>query len=176
VKATLLGAARDAIEAAVLGRAPQPGAKESAPAMVRLGASFVTLRRLDGALRGCIGELEASRPLVESVRVCAVSAALRDPRFPAVTASELGELHVAISVLTPPEPARVPTGVELGRHGVIITHEGRRGVLLPEVATEQGWDVEAFLAHACRKAGLPPEAWRDPAAEVSVFETLKMAE
>src|SRR5690606_19766082 len=166
----LLAAARDAIEAAVLGREERRAAEEeSSPALTRAGASFVTLRTAGGALRGCIGELEARRPLVESVRGCAVSAALRDPRFPPVTASELAELVVAISVLTPQQRVRGAGDVIVGRHGVVIERGSRRGVLLPEVAVEQGWDAATFVAHTCRKAGLPADAWLDPETRVSVF-------
>lgn len=172
----LLTAARDAIEAAVLGREERRAAEERAPALQRSGASFVTLRSADGSLRGCIGELEARRPLVESVRGCAVGAALRDPRFSPLEPGELPGLRVAISVLTPAEPASGPEAIEVGRHGLLIERGPYRGVLLPEVALEQGWDAATFLAHTCRKAGLPPDAWRDPGTRVSVFETVKLTE
>lgn len=172
----LLRAARDAIEAAVLGRPPQPAPEESSPELTRLGAAFVTLRNPDGTLRGCIGELEARRPLVESVRGCAVGAALRDPRFPAVAPAEVATLRVEISVLTPGQTVVGLHSIEIGRHGVLVEQGSRRGVLLPEVATEQGWDVETFVRHACRKAGLPPDAWRDPSTRVSVFETRKLSD
>ena len=172
----LLTAARDAIEAAVLGRAPSPGHDEATPALLRHAASFVTLRKLDGALRGCIGELEAHRPLIDSVRACAASAALRDPRFPPVAREELEALRIAISVLTPAREVRPPGGIEVGRHGLLVQRGERRGVLLPEVAAEQGWDAGELLAQTCIKAGLPPDAWRDPSTRVSVFETNKLAE
>ena len=172
----LLSAARDAIEAAVLGRSPRPVVAEATPALLRHAASFVTLRKLDGALRGCIGELEAHRPLIDSVRACAVGAALRDPRFPPVTRDELEAVRIGISVLTAPEEVRAPAGIEVGRHGLLVQRGERRGVLLPEVAPEQGWDTDAFLAQTCRKAGLPAEAWRDLGTRVSVFETIKLAE
>lgn len=175
MKPTLLGAAR-AIEAAVIGRAPRPTPKERAPEVARLGAAFVTLRRLDGSLRGCIGELEPIRPLVDSVGACAVSAALRDPRFPSVTARELDELRVAISVLTPSTAVSSPTEIAVGRHGIIVTRGARRGVFLPQVATEQGWDLEQLLAEACLKAGLPQNAWQQQGTEVQIFETLNLEE
>lgn len=172
----LLRAARDAIEAAVLGRSERRGVEESAPALHRTGASFVTLRSADGALRGCIGELEPRRPLVDSVRGCAVSAALRDPRFAPVSPDELPGLRIGISVLTPTERVRGPEDVEIGRHGILIEQDFARGVLLPEVALEQGWDAETFVAHTCRKAGLTPDAWRDPRTAVHVFETVKLSD
>ncbi|HEY8427449.1 MAG TPA: AmmeMemoRadiSam system protein A [Sandaracinaceae bacterium] len=172
----LLAAARDAIEAAVLGRKERRAPEESSPALARHRASFVTLRRADGALRGCIGELEARRPLIDSVRGCAVSAALRDPRFSPVTAGELDGIVIAVSVLTPAVPVRGVEHVIVGRHGVVIERGARRGVLLPEVAVEQGWDAATFVAHTCRKAGLPADAWLDPETRVSVFETVKLTE
>lgn len=172
----LLRAARDAIEAAVTGRGERRAPEEESAALIEPGASFVTLRGPDGSLRGCIGELEARRPLVESVRGCAVGAALRDPRFSPVEAGELAGLHVAISVLTPAAPIGGPEDVEVGRHGLLVERGAYRGVLLPEVAAEQGWDAATFLAHTCRKAGLPPDAWRDPETRVSAFETVKLAE
>lgn len=171
----LLAAGRDAIEAAVLGREERQVDGEDAPELTRLGASFVTLRTLDGELRGCIGELEARRPLIESVRRCAVSAALRDPRFPPVVAVELASLRLGISVLTPSRRAAAHE-VEVGRHGIVIERGAQRGVLLPEVATENGWDAETFLAFTCRKAGLPLDAWREPATSISLFETVKIRE
>jgi AmmeMemoRadiSam system protein A len=174
-RATLLRAARDAISSAVTGRAASRAPSESDPVLQRRGASFVTLRMRDGSLRGCIGELDAQRPLVESVRGCAISAALRDPRFPPVSEAELDHITIGVSVLTPPAPVR-PEDVVVGRHGLIVELGRQRGVLLPEVATENGWDREEFLAYTCRKAGLPADAWRSPAARLSAFETVKIAE
>jgi AmmeMemoRadiSam system protein A len=173
---TLLRAARDAIEAAVIGRGEQRSHEEDAPALRRLGASFVTLRTRAGELRGCIGELEARRPLVESVRSCAIGAALRDPRFAPVRADELDALAIAISVLTPASVVRGPSDIEIGRHGILVERGLQRGVLLPEVATDQGWDAETFLGCTCRKAGLGADAWRDAATTIRVFETVKLAE
>ena len=173
----LLRAARDAIGAAVGGGgAHAPSAAESEPALQRDGAAFVTLRSPDGSLRGCIGELEARRPLVESVRGCAIGAALRDPRFAPVAPSELDGLRIGISVLTPARPVEGPADVVVGRDGIIVERGPYRGVLLPEVGAEQGWDAVTFLEHTCRKAGLAPDAWRDPATRISVFETVKLSD
>lgn len=169
----LLAAARDAVEAAVVGRRPNTSLTEGAPFAQALGAAFVTLRSPDGSLRGCIGELSARRPLVESVRSCAISAATRDPRFPPVTRDEVEGLRIFISVLTPPRRLHDPSELEVGRHGVLIERGEHRGVFLPEVATDHGWSREELLAAVCQKARLPPDAWRDPEAVISVFETLK---
>lgn len=170
----LRDAARDALEAAVLGRPPRPAEREGAPDLLASGAAFVTLRRKDGSLRGCIGELEARRPLIESVRANAIAAATRDPRFPPVTADEVADLCIAISVLTPPRQVADAHDVVVGRHGLLIRRGEQRGVLLPEVATDQGWDRETFLAATCRKAGLPTDAWRQPDTALMVFETIKL--
>ena len=172
----LLDAARDAIDAAVRGRPPRPAVSEDDAVLRQPGAAFVTLRSPDGALRGCIGELEARRPLIDSVRGCAAGAALRDPRFEPVTGDEVADLRLGISVLTPPRRVRGPEEIEVGRHGLLIERGTYRGVLLPEVATDQAWDVATFLAHTCHKAGLPPDAWRDSATTVSVFETVKLSD
>ncbi len=169
----LLDAARDAIEAAVEGRDARPAARERAPFAQALGAVFVTLRRPDGSLRGCIGEMTAHRPLIESVRSNAVAAATRDPRFSPVTPDEIAGLRVGISVLTAPRAVADPSEVEVGRHGLVVSQMGHRGVLLPEVAAEQGWDRQTFLAAVCRKAGLPTDAWRHPSTSLAVFESVK---
>lgn len=172
----LLAAARDAIEAAVLDRAPELGPGERFAFARVPGSAFVTLRRrADRALRGCIGDLARSRPLGETVRHCAVGAALRDPRFPVVTAEELDGLHIGISVLGAPRRAS-PEEVEVGRHGVILALGTQRGVLLPEVPVEAGWDRARFLEGICQKAGLPFDALRDPRAVLEVFEAEKLAE
>lgn len=130
--------------------------------------AFVSLH-LRGELRGCIGHLVSSRPLGEVVRDMAVAAARDDPRFPPLRAEELEGLDVEVSVLTTPVPARAED-VEPGRHGLIVRRGGYQGVLLPQVATEQGWDRDTFLAMTCRKAGLPALAWREPRTELLVFE------
>lgn len=134
---------------------------KEAPASPKLsapGAAFVTLQ-LEGRLRGCIGYTEAAAPLYRTVQECAVAAATEDPRFPPVGPSEVDSLHIEISVLTPLVPA-LPDEVEVGVHGLMVRKGGRRGLLLPQVATECGWDRQAFLSNACRKAGLPPDEWR----------------
>lgn len=130
--------------------------------------AFVTLHR-HGALRGCIGRLTAREPLAEVVREMAVAASQEDPRFPPVGPEELDGIDVEISVLTIPAPSS-PEAVVPGRHGVIVQRGTRQGVLLPQVAVEYGWDRETFLGHTCRKAGLPPQAWREAGTEILVFE------
>lgn len=140
--------------------------------MLRRGA-FVTLLR-HGALRGCIGHVANDRPLGEVVREVAVAAALDDPRFPPVSQDELPGLTIEVSVLTQPVPL-ASTGmdaprIEVGRDGLIVRRGPHIGLLLPQVATEYHWGPEAFLAATCRKAGLPPEAWREPDTELLAFQ------
>jgi AmmeMemoRadiSam system protein A len=155
---TLVGVAREAVRARVTGRQPEIPPSNDYPEAT---GAFVTLKK-HGELRGCIGTLECRQSLVEEVARVAVSAALEDPRFPPVTPSELGDLDVEVSVLGPLEaidPAD-PSAIEIGRHGLVVEHGPRRGLLLPQVATEWSLDRERFLAQTCIKAGLPPDAWR----------------
>ena len=125
-----------------------------------------------GALRGCIGRIRADRPLAEVVRIVAVAAARDDPRFDPVTSEELPALRIEISVLTDPA-ALVPTLAEritIGRDGLLVRRGRSVGLLLPRVASEYNWGPDAFLAAACRKAGLAPDAWREPATQVFTFQ------
>jgi len=167
----LLALAREAIRAELLGLpAPEPAAGEPRRAV------FVTLRRReDGSLRGCIGHVEARHPLGEAVARAAVLAATRDPRFPPVEASELEALQIEISVLSPFDPAP-PEAVEPGVHGVLVSWRGSRGLLLPQVAREQGWDRETLLDHACLKAGAPAGAWRDAETSLRIFTAVSVCE
>lgn len=137
---------------------------------------FVTLTRADGSLRGCIGTLAPQPSLDRALRETAVSAAGGDPRFLPVGADELGDLRIAVSILSPMEPLADPTRVELGRDGLVLEQGGRRGLFLPEVPVEAGWDRERYLEELCRKAFLPPGAWRDPASRLYRFTTLQFSE
>jgi hypothetical protein len=130
---------------------------------------FVTLRRrADGELRGCIGYVEPRFPLAEGVAHAARAAAFEDSRFEPVRPDELDGLVIDVSVLGAPEPI-APDQVQVGVHGLILRHQGRTGLLLPQVPVEQGWDRIAFLEYACRKAGLPPGTWRQPEAQLLGF-------
>jgi AmmeMemoRadiSam system protein A len=163
----LLGLARASIEAALARRDPPTLRRHGALAEPR--GAFVSLhRRGDHELRGCVGSMVPERPLVETVARMAVSAALHDGRFEPVTKSELPGLVIEISVLGRLRDAG-PDEVEVGRHGVLIEFEGRRGVLLPQVATAHGWPRETFLDQVCGKAGLPADAWKVPGIRVRVF-------
>lgn len=164
LRVRLLQLARETVRTRLVGE-KQP---ETSSAGVLL-AAFVTWRRQhDGSLRGCIGHVEPQYPVEKAVAHSALAAALEDPRFPAVTAEELGGLSLDISLLEPPR-AIAPEEVEPGRHGLIVSLRGRRGLLLPQVAPEQGWSREELLAHTCLKAGLPETAWQDPDVELFGF-------
>jgi AmmeMemoRadiSam system protein A len=131
--------------------------------------SFVTWKRL-GRLRGCIGSVEPVLPLWADVEANAVHALLRDPRFPPATPLEFPHLRADISVLSPFVPVSDPLhAIEIGVHGLLVERGSRRGLLLPQVAAEWGWDAETFLGHACLKAGLPEDAWREGRAPATVF-------
>jgi AmmeMemoRadiSam system protein A len=174
----LLRLARAAVEAGVRGeRAPAAaalagGAPPDCCAEAR--GVFVTLHR-HGALRGCIGYIEGVRPLGEAVVENALSAAFRDPRFLPLTADELEGLSVEVSVLTPLRPVPGPAAIEVPRHGVVLSRDGRRAVFLPQVAAEQGWDRDTLLSQLALKAGLPRDAWRQGATFL-VFEAQVFAE
>ncbi|MCX6802754.1 MAG: TIGR00296 family protein [Candidatus Diapherotrites archaeon] len=134
---------------------------------------FVTLNSQPGGeLRGCIGLPYPVKPLWTAVGEAAISAALRDPRFPQVKSKELEKITIEISVLTPPEKIdkeSLPDSVKIGEHGLIIEKGPNSGLLLPQVATEYGWDAETFLEQVCLKAGLYAKAWKVPDATIKTF-------
>jgi AmmeMemoRadiSam system protein A len=157
-QALLLRLARQALEDRMLQRRlPRAEEPEEESLRVHCG-TFVTLRNA-GRLRGCVGHIEASAPLYQTVRECAVAAAFRDPRFEPVTPPELPDLRIEISVLSALTEVR-PEDVKVGRHGLLISRGFHRGLLLPQVATQWQWDRDQFLEETCVKAGLPPDAWR----------------
>jgi len=171
-KDRLLELARAALEEAVrLGRVSEVA--EPAEALRTPCGAFVTLTK-GKRLRGCIGHIEAIKPLYATVRECARAAALDDPRFDPVTPSELPSLHFEISILSPLLDV-VPEQVEVGRHGLLISHGARRGLLLPQVAVEWNWDREQFLEETCLKAGLPADAWRH-GARIQAFTAQVLTE
>lgn len=168
----LLKLARRALEARVRGDAAPPranGGSLDAP----LGV-FVSIHNGD-ELRGCLGRLDVDAPLADTVADLAGIVSDSDPRFHPVAASELPQLDVEISVLTPEREIATVADIEVGRHGLIVERGHRRGLLLPQVATERGWDAETFLAHTCLKAGLPEDAWRR-GTRILVFEAQVFSE
>jgi AmmeMemoRadiSam system protein A len=130
--------------------------------------AFVTLH-LRGCLRGCIGLIEAVKPLAETIQEMAFSAAFGDPRFPPLTAQEFKDIDLEISVLSPLRQIKHADEIEVGKHGLYIRKGACRGLLLPQVATEYKWDRDTFLQQTCCKACLPPMAWKDPETEIYVF-------
>jgi hypothetical protein len=130
--------------------------------------AFVTLNK-HGRLRGCIGHIIGTQPLIDTVAEMSRAAALEDPRFPSVKPEELTEIEFEISVLTPIRKISDVNEIHVGRDGIIITRGYNRGLLLPQVATEYGWDRETFLEHTCQKAGLPRDAWKDPQTTIEMF-------
>ncbi len=165
-RAMLLAIARRAIGERVRGK-PLSDFVSTDPALTAHGAAFVTLME-SGALRGCIGYVHALAPLAETVAQCAASAATEDPRFAPVGEDELCHLQLEISVLSPLTPLPDPAQLQVGVHGLCVCHKGRRGLLLPQVASERHWDAETFLRQTCLKAGLPPNQWRH-GADLQIF-------
>jgi AmmeMemoRadiSam system protein A len=156
-KQRLLDLARTALEEVVrYGRMSEVA--EPAEALRTPCGAFVTLYK-GNRLRGCIGYIEALKPLYVTVRECARAVALDDPRFDPVTPAELPSLRLEISMLSPLVEV-APQQVEVGRHGLLISRGAQRGLLLPQVAVEWKWDRERFLEETCLKAGLPPDAWQ----------------
>ncbi len=151
------------------GRRLRKGKDYGAVAPEARGA-FVTLKTDNGDLRGCIGTIYPVGPLDETIVRMAVAAAVEDPRFPTVVLPELQNLKIELSALTVPE--RVPDldAIKVGRHGLIVTRGFQKGLLLPQVAPEWGWDRVTFLNHTCMKAGLPPNSWKSPDTTIEWFE------
>lgn len=138
-------------------------------------AAFVTLHK-HGKLRGCIGHLAADNPLYQTVARMACEAAFHDPRFEPVVPEEFSDLEIEISVLTPPAPLESAEDIVIGRDGLIVEGEGRRGLLLPQVAVGRGWDARIFLEQTCRKAGLDSKAWTQPSIRVYRFTAFVFGE
>jgi AmmeMemoRadiSam system protein A len=161
----LLQFARESVESAITGSVFKPAPKDDL--FSRVCGVFVTLH-VSGNLRGCIGVVEPSEQLRDSIVHCSASAALHDPRFPPIRAEELKRLEIEISLLSQPAPIR-PDQIVLGRHGLIVASERSRGLLLPQVATEHRLDRETFLAETCKKAGLQRDAWKFDSVEIFGF-------
>ncbi len=166
-KKTLKKIAYDAIRNHCFNQ-PMPEVTPDSPKLQELRGAFVCLHE-GGELRGCIGMIEAREPLYETIKNMAVEAAFGDPRFCALAADELGKIDIEISVLTPLERLTEISAIEIGKHGLFIRKGTRSGLLLPQVATEQGWNTREFLEWTCRKAGIPSNAWKEPDTEIYMF-------
>jgi len=165
----LLGLARATLEAHFRGEPAPRLASDRAEAFGEPRGLFVTLREGE-CLRGCIGTLAPEGDLSRTVPRFALCAAFEDPRFPSLSAEELPLCRIEISVLTPPRLVENVEAIEIGRDGLILEARGRRGLLLPQVGTEWGFDRETFLAEVSKKAGLPTETWREADALLWVFQ------
>jgi AmmeMemoRadiSam system protein B/AmmeMemoRadiSam system protein A len=175
-KKQLLDIARETITA-YLRNGDRPKFQIDNPTLLAPGAAFVTLHKLPShQLRGCIGQIIARQPLWECVRDMAIAAATEDPRFTRVRETEMSSLHIEISVLTPAEKVHDVSEIEVGAHGLIVSRGWQRGLLLPQVPTEYGWDRETFLDQTCRKAGLPANCWRDAGTVIEKFSALVFSE
>jgi uncharacterized protein (TIGR00296 family) len=164
--------ARTAIEHAVAKKPEVP--LKLTPVFKEKRGVFVTLTK-NGQLRGCIGLPYPVMPLGEAIVHAAGAAALEDPRFPPVRADELGAIRLEVTILTVPvtmegDPEKRPGKVVVGKHGLIVRGMGTSGLLLPQVATEYGWDAATFLSHTCMKAGLPATCWHNRNVEILSFE------
>ena len=170
-KNVLLKVAKDTVAAAIGGKPVCEPTTDDPALLVEVGC-FVTLKNGE-QLRGCIGQFTADKPLIEMVCQMAVSSSMHDPRFGGdrITADELPDLDIEISVLSPMKKTDDPLGLRLGIDGIYITDGKTSGCFLPQVATETGWNEEDFLSFCCaHKAGLAPDAWKtDLGVEVYLF-------
>ena len=169
-KKVLLKTARDTVKAVIKGESTENPQSDDPELNAPCGC-FVTLKN-HGRLRGCIGQFISDSPLIELVGQMAKASATGDPRFFAdpISADELDQLDVEISVLSPLQRTDEPLSLRLGIDGIYIKRGHTSGCFLPQVATETGWSKEEFLSYCCaHKAGLPPDAWREPETEVNLF-------
>jgi AmmeMemoRadiSam system protein A len=162
----LLSLARETIRRRFQGK-PLPESEPTSPVLLEPRGAFVTLK-IDGRLRGCIGHVIGVAPLWRAVRDNAIAAAFEDPRFEPLAADELQSIHIEVSALTPLRKVS-PEDVVVGRDGILIERGPSRGLLLPQVAVENGWDLPTFLDHTCRKAGMEPGCWQHPDTVISTF-------
>lgn len=155
-RTSLLRLAHESILSALQGR--EFSLDPPTPHFAELRGAFTSLY-LDGQLRGCVGYVLPTSSVYRAVAETARAAAFEDTRFRPVTIEEAPHLQIELSILSPPQPITAEA-IEVGRHGLLISSSFRRGLLLPQVPIEHGWDRITFLEHTCRKAGLPPDAWQ----------------
>ena len=171
----LIELSRRILEDFVLGRRRETERIDDSHLETQDYGAFVSLHN-HGELRGCIGDCAPRAPLFETVVEMTQAAASRDSRVEPVSESELDEIRIEISVLSPLVRIEAPLSLEIGRHGLYLARQGRRGVLLPQVATQYHWDMKTFLEQTCLKAGLRKHAWKDSVTEVSAFTALIIEE
>lgn len=163
----LLEIARKSIEGYVRNKTV-PSFTVTESSLLQPSGAFVTIKEF-GELRGCIGYIEAVKPLYQTVQEVAVSAAVNDYRFMPLSEKELKDIELEISVLTPLKKISAVNEIEVGKHGLVIRKGLNSGLLLPQVATEWGWDHQTFLEETCHKAGLPKDAWKDKSTQIYIF-------
>ncbi len=166
-KRELLRIARESVVAIVSGR-KYSASHSGSQALNEKAGAFVTLHE-KGELRGCIGFIDARLPVCEAVAETAAKAAASDPRFDAVTPSELEQIELEISVLSPLKRVTDLEEIIIGKHGVMVERGFYRGLLLPQVATENGWSRDEFLKYSCMKAGLDGGCYKDAGTRISIF-------
>jgi len=166
-KKALLEYARSTIACRLQGK-PLPSLSSDSGAAQEKRGAFVSLKK-QGRLRGCIGYIEARKPLAQAVSDMALAAAFNDPRFPPLKREELADLDIEISVLTPLKKINDINDIKVGQHGLYVVRGFQSGLLLPQVATEYRWDRLTFLKETCYKAGLPADAWKDEKTEIYTF-------
>jgi hypothetical protein len=174
-KSELLALARKSVEYAVKEKKAYEPAAPSNESLSQERGAFVTLKK-SGELRGCIGYTSAMKPLYMTVRDTATLAALRDPRFTPVSASELGQLDYEISVLSPLRRVRDIHEIKVGEHGLLMKNGSYEGLLLPQVPVEQKWDRQTFLEETCAKAGMPANCWKDENTDIFMFTAVVFGE
>jgi AmmeMemoRadiSam system protein A len=168
-KFILLQIARSSLERIIAGKLERQFPPISQNIKSQHGA-FVTLRE-EGQLRGCIGFIDAKKPLYQVIREAAVKAAKEDPRFYPVTTIELNKINIEISILSELVPLASIEEIEIGKHGLLIISGTVRGLLLPGVAVEMNWNREQFLSNVAMKAGLSADAWKEPETKLFSFTT-----
>jgi MEMO1 family protein len=174
-RAELLRIAKASVETAVKEGKLYDLPAEKFESLTQERGAFVTLKKR-GELRGCIGYVAPMKPLAVTVRDVAAYAALRDNRFPPVNVEELPEIHLEISVLSPLRRVLDLKQIRTGRDGLVVKQGETEGLLLPQVAPEQGWDRMTFIQQTCRKAGLPENAWQNAETDVFSFTALVFGE
>ena len=171
----LIELSRRALENFVLGKARRAAAIDDAYLERDDYGAFVSLHK-QGELRGCIGDCAPRAPLYETVIMITEAAAARDSRVEPIARHELQEIDIDISVLSPLVRTAEPLSLEVGKYGLYVVKQGRRAVLLPQVATQYHWDIKTFLEQTCLKAGLRKHAWKDSDTEISIFTALIIEE
>jgi len=166
-KRILLDIARNAIRAKLSGTNP-PELQPPTETLKENRGAFVSLHR-HGELRGCIGYIRAEKPLYKTIQEMALAAAFNDPRFDPLSQKEIEDLDIEISVLTPLRQISDSNEIEVGKHGLMIINGLYSGLLLPQVATQYGWNRETFLEYTCMKAGLNGDAWKDKNSKIFIF-------